>query len=65
MQKFGQTAGLFIFAGLTVFGVDPGNDAGIRYSGIAGLVLCVLAVLFFLRYDEKTVMKELAEAEKK
>jgi len=65
MQKFGQTAGLFIFAGLTVFGIDPGDDIGIRYSGVAGMVLCILAVLFFMRYDEKTVLRELQEAEKK
>lgn len=65
MQKFGQTAGLFLFAGLTVFGINPGDDLGIRSSGIAGLVLCVLAVLFFRRYDEKTVLKELGEIEKK
>lgn len=65
MQKFGQTAGLFIFAGLTVFGVDPGQDTGIRFSGIAGMILCILAVIFFIRYDEKTVLRELAEVEKK
>ncbi|MCB1139723.1 MAG: MFS transporter [Leptospiraceae bacterium] len=65
MQKFGQTAGLFIFAGLTVFGINPGDDAGIRASGFAGMALCLLAVIFFARYDEKTVLKELGEIEKK
>lgn len=61
MQKFGQTAGLLIFAALTTFGVDPGNDLGIRASGIAGMVLCILAFIFFFNYNEKKTLTELAE----
>ena len=63
MQKFGQTGGLFLFAGLTTLGVDPGNDLGIRSSGIAGMILCLLAVVFFWSYNERQTLKELREFE--
>jgi GPH family glycoside/pentoside/hexuronide:cation symporter len=61
MQKFGQTFGILIFAMLTTFGKDPGNDLGIRLSGIAGFFLCLGAGLVFIRYNEKKLMKETAE----
>ncbi|MEM9921594.1 MAG: MFS transporter, partial [Bacteroidota bacterium] len=51
-NKFGQTFGIMIFAILTLFGKDPGNDLGIRLSGVFGFVLCMLAVLLFSRYQE-------------
>lgn len=55
MQKVGQTSGVVIFAMLTTFGKDIGDDAGLRYSGVVGAVLCLAAAILFLRYDEKTV----------
>jgi len=61
MQKFGQTFGILIFAMLTTFGKDPGNDLGIRLSGVAGFVLCLGAGLVFIRYNEKKLMKETTE----
>ncbi len=60
-QKFGQTFGILVFAGLTVLGKDPGDDLGIRLSGVAGFVLCLTAGLVFLRYDEKKVLRETGE----
>ncbi len=57
-QKFGQTFGILVFAGLTVLGKDPGDDLGIRLSGLAGFVLCLIAGLVFLRYDEAKVLRE-------
>ncbi len=63
MQKFGQTFGVLIFAMLTTFGRDPGDDLGIRLSGMVGFVLTFSAGLVFTRYDEHKVLKELAEAE--
>ncbi len=59
LQKIGVTAGILIFAGLTTFGKDPGNDLGIRLSGPVGLVLCLVAAGFFARYQEKELLDEL------
>ncbi len=61
LQKLGQTVGIFLFAMLILFGKDPGNDLGIRLSGIAGFLLCIFAAIFFSRYNEKEVLKELNE----
>jgi GPH family glycoside/pentoside/hexuronide:cation symporter len=61
MQKFGQTFGILIFAGLTTFGKDPGNDLGIRLSGIAGFVLCFAAGVIFLRYNEARLLAEMKD----
>ena len=51
--KLGQTIGIAIFAMLTVYGKDPGNDYGLRLNGVVGFVLCVLALLFFTRFKER------------
>jgi GPH family glycoside/pentoside/hexuronide:cation symporter len=50
--KVGQTLGLALFAMLTLYGKDPGNDFGLRLSGIFGCVLCVLAALIFTRFKD-------------
>ncbi|MGF1923416.1 MAG: MFS transporter [Bacteroidia bacterium] len=51
--KLGQTLGIAVFAMLTVYGKDPGNDYGLRLNGVVGFVLCILALLFFSRFKEK------------
>jgi GPH family glycoside/pentoside/hexuronide:cation symporter len=51
-QKFGQTLGIMIFAMLTIYGKDPGHDEGLRLSGIAGAVLCLIAGLVYTQYEE-------------
>ncbi|MDH3649538.1 MAG: MFS transporter [Saprospiraceae bacterium] len=51
--KFGQTIGIMIFAILTLFGKDPGDDFGIRLSGVLGFVLCILAALIFTGYRDR------------
>jgi GPH family glycoside/pentoside/hexuronide:cation symporter len=51
--KMGQTLGIALFAFLTVYGKDPGNDYGLRLNGLCGFVLCLLAVVFFSRFKEK------------
>jgi GPH family glycoside/pentoside/hexuronide:cation symporter len=53
--KLGQTLGIALFAFLTVYGKDPGNDYGLRLNGICGCVLCLLAIVFFSRFREKRV----------
>jgi GPH family glycoside/pentoside/hexuronide:cation symporter len=50
--KLGQTAGIALFAFLTIYGKDPGNDYGLRLNGICGCVLCLLALLVFSRFRE-------------
>ncbi len=54
-QKFGQTLGIMVFAMLTLYGKDPGNDLGLRLSGIVGAVLCFSAALVYTRYQEKSI----------
>jgi GPH family glycoside/pentoside/hexuronide:cation symporter len=58
MQKFGQTFGILFFAALTTFGKDPGDDLGIRLSGLVGWGLCLLAGIVFFWYNEKRVLQE-------
>ncbi len=62
MQKLGQTIGVMIFALLATFGRDVGDDLGIRLSGMAGMVLYLVAALLFRRYDESTMQRELRTA---
>lgn len=61
MQKFGQTLGIFIFAALLTLGKDPGNDLGIRLSGIVGFLLCFSAGVVFTRYQEDRLLAEMRE----
>ena len=56
MQKFGQTFGVVIFAMLTIFGKDIGDDFGIRLSGIIAGMMCLLAGFYFLKYKEDEVL---------
>jgi GPH family glycoside/pentoside/hexuronide:cation symporter len=53
--KLGQTLGIALFAFLTIYGKDPGNDYGLRLNGICGFVLCLLALIFFTRFKEKKI----------
>jgi GPH family glycoside/pentoside/hexuronide:cation symporter len=50
--KLGQTLGIALFAFLTIYGKDPGNDYGLRLNGLCGFVLCLLALVFFSRFKE-------------
>ena len=52
-QKIGQTAGVTVFAMLTLYGKDPGHDFGLRLSGLAGAGLCLLAAFAYSRYSEE------------
>jgi GPH family glycoside/pentoside/hexuronide:cation symporter len=51
--KLGQTVGLALFAFLTVYGENPGNDYGLRLNGVCGFVLCIMAFIFFTQFREK------------
>ncbi|MCK6509169.1 MFS transporter [Myxococcota bacterium] len=63
MQKFGQTLGVFVFAALTSLGKDRGNDLGIRLSGVVCAVLVLFAGVYFLRYGEAQLLREMEEQE--
>jgi GPH family glycoside/pentoside/hexuronide:cation symporter len=51
--KLGQTFGIGLFAFLTLYGKDPGNDFGLRLNGICGFVLCVIAFVVFSKFHEE------------
>jgi GPH family glycoside/pentoside/hexuronide:cation symporter len=51
--KIGQTSGIALFAFLTIYGKDPGNDYGLRLNGLFGFALCILALIFFSKFKEK------------
>jgi GPH family glycoside/pentoside/hexuronide:cation symporter len=51
--KLGQTLGIALFAFLTIYGKDPGHDRGLRLNGVCGMVLCLLALVFFSGFKEK------------
>jgi GPH family glycoside/pentoside/hexuronide:cation symporter len=50
--KLGQTLGIALFAFLTIYGKDPGNDYGLRLNGIFGCLLCLCAMGVFSRFRE-------------
>jgi GPH family glycoside/pentoside/hexuronide:cation symporter len=54
--KLGQTLGIALFAFLTVYGKDPGNDFGLRLNGICGFVLCLIALIAFSRFRERKMV---------
>jgi len=51
--KIAQTFGVALFSMLLIYGKDPGNDLGIRLSGVLGFILCLIAGTVFLRFKEK------------
>lgn len=53
-QKLGQTLGVTVFAMLTLYGKDPGNDYGLRLTGVVGALLCLAAAIAYSQYREET-----------
>lgn len=64
MTKIGQTIAMLIFSSLLLLGKDIGNDLGIRLTGPAAGILCVVGLVFFLYYNEKEVLAVLRKEEK-
>lgn len=56
--KLGQTIGIMSFAIFLLYGKDVGNDLGLRMTGIAGGILCLLGGLIFMKFDEKKLAEE-------
>jgi GPH family glycoside/pentoside/hexuronide:cation symporter len=59
IMKLGQTFGIIIFTVLLQFGKDPGNDLGVRLSGVCGFILCLIATFIFHQYDESKILKKI------
>lgn len=57
-DKFGQMLGLSLFAFLTMYGKDPGNDMGLRLTGLIGCMLCLIAGMIYLGFREKSDRNE-------
>ncbi len=62
-QKMGQTIGMIVIAILIQFGKDPGNDLGVRMTGLVGVVLCAIAAMTFSFFREKRFLAEVASME--
>lgn len=62
-QKMGQTVGMFAIAVLIQFGKDPGQDLGVRLTGVAGLLLCLVAGITFSFFREGRMREEIRAAE--
>ena len=59
LQKLGVSVGIMVFASLTNFGKDVGDDLGVRVSGLVGDACALLALAAFCCYDERTLLKEI------
>ncbi len=53
MSKLGQMLAMVIFSSLLLLGKNPGDDLGIRLTGVTAAVLGFLALLIFLKYKEE------------
>lgn len=62
-QKMGQTLGMFLIAILIQFGKDPGDDLGVRLTGVAGVFLCAVAGVTFSFFREKRMQSEIQAVE--
>lgn len=56
LTKLGTSVAIMVFASLTNFGKDVGNDMGIRLSGIVGLIFAIAAIVCFAFYKEHEVL---------
>jgi GPH family glycoside/pentoside/hexuronide:cation symporter len=59
LMKLGQTMGIIVFAALLTFGKEPGADMGVRLSGLAGVALCITAMIIFSPYDERGTLEKI------
>jgi GPH family glycoside/pentoside/hexuronide:cation symporter len=63
VQKLGQSVGLFALPLFLRFGKEPGNDIGVRLSGVFGALLCFGAFVAFRYYREGKVVDSLRTIE--
>lgn len=60
LSKLGQSVAILVFASLTNFGKDVGDDLGIRLSGPVGMVFAFISCISFSFYEEEKVLKEVS-----
>lgn len=60
MMKLGISLANIIFPSLLLLGKSANNDLGVRLTGLAALVFCILGLLIFLRYNEQEIEDGLA-----
>ncbi len=63
MSKVGQMLGALIFPSMLLLGKSPGNDIGVRLTGVVAFGFCAAGFFLFLKYNEKEVLKILATKE--
>jgi len=56
MSKVGQMLSMVLFSSLLLLGKDIGHDLGVRLTAISAAVLCLIALFFFLKYNEKEIL---------
>ena len=61
MSKLGQMVGGLVFPSLLLLGSTPGNDIGIRLTGLAAIAFVTIGLVFFLTYDERSVLATLEQ----
>ncbi|SHH64949.1 MFS transporter [Clostridium grantii] len=56
MSKIGQMLAMLVFTSVLLLGKEVGNDMGIRISAIFSAGVCIIAMVIFLKYNEKEVL---------
>ena len=64
MSKIGQMLAMLVFSSLLLLGKDVGHDLGIRLTGPAAGVFCIIGLIFFAMYREKYVLNQIADETK-
>ncbi|HPF17707.1 MAG TPA: MFS transporter, partial [Thermotogota bacterium] len=53
MNKLGQMIAMVVFSSILLLGKDPGQDFGIRLTGIVAAVIGFVALIIFTRFEEE------------
>jgi len=53
MNKLGQMIAMVVFSTILLLGKDPGQDFGIRLTGIVAAVIGFVALIIFTRFEEE------------
>ena len=53
MNKLGQMIAMVVFSSILLLGKDPGQDLGIRLTGIIAASIGLIALLIFTRFREE------------
>ncbi|MBN2662693.1 MAG: MFS transporter [Bacteroidales bacterium] len=64
MSKIGQMLAMLLFSSLLLLGKDIGNDLGIRLTGPAAGIFCLVGLAFFALYREKFILNSMKNKQK-